>query len=128
MSSALYSETGTVDAHFGLGVPHLGVYGSANLYTWARALDEVQTRFQDGRSVPQGLHDDSADRGTRGTNYATGAGALLHELGHCFGCFTTRKSWAGALTTCIATLCWKRHPRVPGLDPKRDGRPYRPFG
>lgn len=74
-------------AHMALGTygGRLGLFGSGGLHTWAESLDEVAARFLDDRRIDTGeLFDDSAYRGTYWANYATGVGATLHELGHCF--------------------------------------------
>ncbi len=77
-------SSGEVFAHTALGGGRLGLFGSGALHTWAQSLDEVVTRFNDGRMIDTTqLFDDSAFRGTHWANYATGIGATLHELGHC---------------------------------------------
>lgn len=71
-------------AHTALGGGRLGLFGSGALHTWAESLDEVVERFTDDRRIDTAeLLDDSAGRGTYWANFATGAGATLHELGHC---------------------------------------------
>ncbi|AGC47044.1 hypothetical protein MYSTI_05768 [Myxococcus stipitatus DSM 14675] len=72
-------------AHTALGGGRLGLFGSGTLHTWAESLDEVAARFLDERRIDTSvLLDDSAGRGTHWANYATGLGATMHELGHCF--------------------------------------------
>jgi hypothetical protein len=75
--------TRTATAHAALGGGDLAIFGSTGLHTWARSLDEVVARFSDARVVdPSLLHDDSAGRARFWSNYATGLGAALHEIGH----------------------------------------------
>lgn len=75
--------TRTARAHTALGGDRLALFGSGNLHTWARSLDEVVARFADTRRLDvTRLFDDSNGRGTYWANYATGIGACLHEVGH----------------------------------------------
>ncbi len=71
-------------AHTALGGGRLGLFGTGALHTWAQSLDEVVERFSDARSIDtEVLFDDSGHRGRHWSNFATGVGATLHELGHC---------------------------------------------
>ena len=80
------AETGQVSAHTALGGGNLGLFGSGGLHTWAEDLDQLAARFSDERMIAElGLFDDSAGRNAAWANFATGVGALLHELGHTFG-------------------------------------------
>jgi hypothetical protein len=75
--------TKVTQAHTALGGGRLGLFGSGTLYAHASALDEVPTRFADARVVDVNQRrDDSAGRGSYWANYATGLGAMAHELGH----------------------------------------------
>ncbi|MFO0750166.1 MAG: hypothetical protein U1F43_31535 [Myxococcota bacterium] len=70
-------------AHTALGGGGLAVFGSGTLHTWAAALDDVPARLEDATSMAAlGLMDDSGFRDVAWANYATGLGAVLHELGH----------------------------------------------
>jgi hypothetical protein len=70
-------------AHTALGGGRLGLFGSGALFTHASTLDEIARAFTDARVVETSrLPDDSAGRGTMWANYATGIGAMEHELGH----------------------------------------------
>ena len=74
-----------VVSHTALGGNQLALFGSGGLHTWAESLDEVAARFLDERRIDRAaLFDDSNGRGTYWANYATGVGAALHELSHCF--------------------------------------------
>lgn len=79
------AATGQALAHTALGGGGVALFGSATLYSWAQDLGEVVARFTDDRRVATAsppLFDDSGYRGTFWANYATGIGAVLHELGH----------------------------------------------
>ena len=76
--------TRTTAAHTALGGGRLGLFGSGTLYAHAPAVDEIPRRFADPAAVDRSLRDDSAGRGTLWANYATGIGAMAHELGHVF--------------------------------------------
>ncbi|MCA9517255.1 MAG: hypothetical protein KC635_20085, partial [Myxococcales bacterium] len=72
-------------AHTALGGGGVALFGTGTLYSWADALDDVVARLSDDRTVASlgaPLFDDSGYRGTLWANYATGLGAVLHELGH----------------------------------------------
>jgi hypothetical protein len=76
--------TKVTQAHTALGGGRLGLFGSGTLYAHAAAIDEIPARWGDARLVDTTLvRDDSAGRGTYWANYATGLGAMAHELGHC---------------------------------------------
>eukprot|EP00741_Cyanophora_paradoxa_P013985 tig00020723_g13501.t1 len=73
-------------AHTALGGGRLALFGSSTLHTFAPSLDELVARFADARRIDTArFFDDSCGRGTHGANFSTGVGAMLHELGHCFG-------------------------------------------
>ncbi|MBN1126340.1 MAG: hypothetical protein JXA82_15150 [Sedimentisphaerales bacterium] len=73
-------------AHTALGADILALFSTGGMHTWAQDLDEVVECFSDSRRPEDfGLFDDSAFRNSFWANYATGLGALLHELGHAFG-------------------------------------------
>lgn len=73
-------------AHAAHGGEQLALFGSGTLHTYAHDLDHVLDALNDDRAIDAGaFFDDSGGRGTHWAAYATGMGALLHELGHCFG-------------------------------------------
>jgi hypothetical protein len=73
----------TKQAHTALGGGRLGLFGSGTLFAHAATIDDVARAFSDARAVdPSRLPDDSAGRATMWANYATGIGAMEHELGH----------------------------------------------
>ncbi|MBN1818148.1 MAG: hypothetical protein JW828_12370 [Sedimentisphaerales bacterium] len=73
-------------AHTALGADTLALFSTGGMHAWAQDLDEVVKCFSDPRRPEDfGLFDDSAFRNSFWANYATGLGALLHELGHAFG-------------------------------------------
>jgi hypothetical protein len=73
----------TMQAHTALGGGRLGLFGSGTLFAHAAALDDITRAFTDARTIDRSqLPDDSAGRNTRWANYATGIGAMAHELGH----------------------------------------------
>ncbi len=76
------ANTGQIQAHVALGGGRLALFGSGTLHTFAEDLDGVNAAFNDTRLMPSNMFDDSAGRHTYWANYTTGAGALLHELGH----------------------------------------------
>lgn len=79
------AASGQALAHTALGGGGVALFGSATLYSWAQDLGEVVARLSDDRRVATAsppLFDDSGYRGTFWANYATGLGAVLHELGH----------------------------------------------
>ena len=87
MSMSRYlPATKVTQAHTALGGGRLGLFGSATLYSHAATLEDIPRRWSDERAVDTTqLRDDSAGRGTYWANYATGVGAMAHELGHCLG-------------------------------------------
>lgn len=79
------AATRTAKAHAAHGGERLALFGSATLHTYAESLDHVVDALTDGRMLdPSTLFDDSGGRGKHWAAYATGMGAMLHELGHCF--------------------------------------------
>ncbi|XP_059618187.1 uncharacterized protein LOC132262790 [Phlebotomus argentipes] len=63
----------------------LALLGSACLFSWPEAVQDVRGCLEDETRVPLAeLMDDSAYRGTFGGCFATSLGALLHEMGHIF--------------------------------------------
>jgi hypothetical protein len=75
----------TRQAHTALGGGRLGLFGSGTLFAHAAAIGDIAAAFSDARVVDTSrLPDDSANRTTWWANYATGIGAMAHELGHAF--------------------------------------------
>eukprot|EP01135_Chromosphaera_perkinsii_P007559 Nk52_evm15s914 gene=Nk52_evmTU15s914 len=74
-------------AHTALGGGGLGLFGSGNLHAWPSSIDDLyDCRLTDSRIVDSSvLFDDSRGRGTHWANFATGVGAMVHEVGHSFG-------------------------------------------
>jgi hypothetical protein len=74
-------------AHTALGGGGVALFGSGTLHTFAEDLDQLVDRLEDTRDVTTlqpPLFDDSGFRKTMWANYATGLGAILHELAHAF--------------------------------------------
>ncbi|EFC43850.1 hypothetical protein NAEGRDRAFT_68136 [Naegleria gruberi] len=70
-----------------LGGGYLAMWADVNMYSYPNSVDKIQASFMNDTSVDKShLRDDSAGRGTYYANCATGIGASMHELGHCFGC------------------------------------------
>ncbi|RHZ21935.1 hypothetical protein DYB37_004901 [Aphanomyces astaci] len=67
------------------GSPRVALFGGCGLHTWASSVRDVVSKFTDATKIPSTLLDDSGHRGTFGGSYATGIGALLHEMGHALG-------------------------------------------
>ncbi|XP_068678882.1 uncharacterized protein [Montipora foliosa] len=81
-----------VKAHTALGGGYFALFGTGGLHTWASSIDELVACFTDTRHINKlELFDDSGGRGTYWANYATGLGASMHELGHCFDLAHTPK-------------------------------------
>lgn len=73
-------------AHTALGGGDLGLFGSLGMFTWPDSVGDVPRAFADTTPVDgTRTHDDSAFRSTYWALAATTMGAVLHELGHCFG-------------------------------------------
>jgi hypothetical protein len=87
MSMTRYDgATRRVAAHAAHGGERLALFGSATLHTFAPDLEHVVDALNDDRTIDaSAFFDDSGGRGTQWAAYATGMGAMLHELGHCFG-------------------------------------------
>lgn len=74
-------------AHTAMGGYPVALFGTGNMHLWPTSLSEVSAAALDGAPVPPELFfDDSGGRGSRWANFATGIGAVLHELLHSFGC------------------------------------------
>lgn len=85
-----------VKAHTALGGGYLALFGTGGLHTWASSIEELVPCFTDTRQIDKlELFDDSGGRGTYWANYATGLGASMHELGHCFDLAHTPKGIMG---------------------------------
>ncbi len=72
-------------AHTALGGGGVALFGSGTLHTFAESLDDLVERFEDTRdvmSLQPPLFDDSGFRRSMWANYATGIGAILHEVAH----------------------------------------------
>lgn len=81
-----------VKAHTALGGGFFALFGTGGLHTWASSIEELVPCFTDTRLINKmELFDDSNGRGTYWANYATGLGASMHELGHCFDLAHTPK-------------------------------------
>jgi hypothetical protein len=80
----------TVVAQTALGGGNQGMFGSGALHTWASGINDVQSCWTNETRIPKTLLDDSCNRGTYWANYATGLGASMHEIGHCFGLVHTK--------------------------------------
>jgi hypothetical protein len=77
------AASGQALAHTALGGGGVALFGSGTLHTWASRLAEVPAHLADETDVTAlGLFDDSGYRRSAWANYATGLGAVLHELGH----------------------------------------------
>ncbi|KAH8854385.1 hypothetical protein KSF78_0001677 [Schistosoma japonicum] len=72
-------------AHFALGTGGLALLGTGTLHTWPEHLEDLQIVLGDTRLIDATLMDDTAYRHTYWAAFATGLGAVWHELGHCFG-------------------------------------------
>lgn len=107
-----------IKAHTALGGSHLALFGTGGLHTWAPSIKELVPCFTDGQMIDKlQLFDDSGGRGTYWANYATGLGASIHELGHCFDLAHTPKGIMGRGfddMNCVFTM-WKQ-PTSPGKD------------
>jgi hypothetical protein len=79
------AAAGKALAHGALGGGSLAMFGSVTLYSWAETLDDIVYRLSDDTEVSSlspPVMDDSGLRGRVWANYATGLGAVLHELSH----------------------------------------------
>jgi len=82
-----YAKKRTLGMHTALGGGNMGMFSDVTFHSWATTIDDIVPCWSDIRKINSDLvFDDSAYRGTRWANYATGLGACMHELGHCFGC------------------------------------------
>ncbi|CAH8458246.1 unnamed protein product [Schistosoma turkestanicum] len=72
-------------AHFALGTGGLALLGTGTLHAWPENLEDLQIVLGDTRFIDPMLMDDTAYRHTYWAAFATGLGAVWHELGHCFG-------------------------------------------
>ena len=72
--------------HTALGGGGFGLFGGGTMWSWPTVLADVPKVYADGRVLdPKVEMDDSGLRGTVWASAATGAGAMLHEMGHTFG-------------------------------------------
>lgn len=73
--------------HTALGGGGVALFGSGTLHTFAEGLGDLVSSLEDTRDVTTlqpPLFDDSGFRRSMWANYATGLGAILHELAHAF--------------------------------------------
>ncbi|XP_031551520.1 uncharacterized protein LOC116288818 [Actinia tenebrosa] len=121
-----------VKAHTALGGGHLALFGTGGLHTWADNVDDLVSCFTNSKKVDRRcLFDDSCRRGFYWANYATGLGASMHELGHCFDLAHTPKGIMGRGFddfNCVFTL-WRNPPQhqvdkenIPGLTKHATGK------
>lgn len=69
------------------GKLHLGMFGSHLCWSWPRSLEEVPETLLDDTVPTHGeVGNDAGDCGTAWEAAAIGLGAMLHEVGHSFGC------------------------------------------
>lgn len=72
--------------HTALGGGGLGVFGTASMYTWPAALNDIIPAFSNAKTIdPNISFDDTAYRGTYWASASTTMGAMLHEMGHTLG-------------------------------------------
>lgn len=73
-------------ANYALGTGGLALIGTGTLHAWPENLDELSVVLRDTRRLDStDTMDDTAYRHTFWAAFATGLGAVWHELGHCFG-------------------------------------------
>ena len=72
--------------HCALGGGNLAIFGTPAFYTFSPSIESIPIYFNDNSIVDTTvLPDDSNRRKTYWANYSTQMGAIIHEIGHCFG-------------------------------------------
>lgn len=72
--------------HTALGGYPLALFGGGSMYSWPESVDNIPQRFLDRRIVDSArFFDDSSSRHQLWALASTSIGAILHEVGHCFG-------------------------------------------
>lgn len=107
-----------IKAHTALGGGHVALFGTGGLHTWASNIQELVPCFTNSQMINKlELFDDSGGRGTYWANYATGLGASIHELGHCFDLAHTPKGIMGrGFDDMNSVFTMWRHPPPSGED------------
>jgi len=77
--------TGQVLAHAALGGGRLALFGSGTFYSLPDSLDEIESHFLDASPIESYLFPEVGRARQYWAAYTTTIGAILHELGHCFG-------------------------------------------
>jgi len=83
-------ENGSITGHAALGggdsKHSLGIFGSHTLFSWPTSLEEVIPSFMDARPVDTKYCGIDNEGNTYWIAANVGIGAMLHEVGHAFGC------------------------------------------
>ena len=85
-------ENGLVTGHAALGGGSvtaqysLGIFGSHSLFSWPTCLESVVPCFMDERNVDRNFCSVDGEGDQYWTACNVGIGAMMHEVGHSFGC------------------------------------------
>jgi hypothetical protein len=77
--------TGTLQEHTALGGGRLGLFGDSTIYSFPETVNEVESHFTDSTQVETYLNPELGRAKEYWAAYTTSLGAMLHEMGHCFG-------------------------------------------
>lgn len=79
------TETGTLQEHTALGGGRLGLFGNSTIYSFPVSVDEIESHFTDTNPIETYLNPEWGRAREYWATYTTSLGAVLHEMGHCFG-------------------------------------------
>ncbi len=78
-------DSGTLQAHTALGGGRLGLFGNSTIYSFPKSVGDIEYNFTNTNSIEPYLNPEYGRAYEYWATYTTSLGAILHEMGHCFG-------------------------------------------